>query len=479
MVHAIQATATSILDPPTRGHARGTVLALVAMTTWVAAGCDDPSYVTEAEAITPTADLVVAEGLVTGSPLPGMDVAAFAEGAEAFGEVEAIEDGLGPVFNERSCATCHSNPVVGGSGDQIERRFGRMDAGIFYGYDGPDENHGGTLRQLFSNGTYTVPESNQVCTIPVETQPANANVLDVGRRTTPLFGLGLVDAMPDEFFERLASRQPRAVRGTVSYVRVALPDPRDRGQFIGSRRVARFGWKAGVPSLMQFSADAYTNEMGVTTQSCFRGTSILDFAFESFPNNVAPPEGCNGGDLAPRQPAHADVPEFADDVVGSCAGSLTEIQEDLILFTTFMESLAPPPRDLSNRRAARLGEPLFAEVGCADCHVATTFVTPRRPHNRVPGNYPFHPYSDFLLHDMGTLGDKIGATGDQEARTRLMRTAPLWGARFNTSFLHDGRAPDVGSAIAAHDGQAAAARRRFERLRQAERDAVIAFVLSL
>jgi CxxC motif-containing protein (DUF1111 family) len=417
-----------------------------------------------------------------GEVLPGTDPEAFAEAADAFGEVEGIGDGLGPLFNERGCASCHTTPVAGGSGEQIERRFGTLANGEFYGYDQDPDNHGGTLRQLFSVGTYAT-DAGQVCQIPVEAEPANATVKNVGRRTTPLFGLGLVDAMPDWFFELLARRQDPAVRGVVQYVPVALPDPRDPRQSVGSLRVGRFGWKGQVPGLTQFSGDAYTNEMGITTQSCFRGQSILAFAFENYPNNVAPADGCQGGDLAPLQPAHADVPAFADDVVGPCDGDLTEIQDDLILFTLFMESLAPPPRDMGDnlweRRQIERGEQVFENIGCADCHVSTTFVTPFRPFNGVPGRFPFKPYSDFLAHDMGALGDRIGNTGDPETRTRLMRTQPLWGARFNSSFLHDGRAADIPSAIAAHDGQARSAKRRFERLRRDDREALVRFVLSL
>jgi CxxC motif-containing protein (DUF1111 family) len=416
-------------------------------------------------------------GRTIGDVLPGTDMSLFEEAAEAFGEEEDIDEGLGPIFNERGCGSCHTTPVMGGSGEQIERRFGSIVNGEFYGYDADPDNHGGTLRQLFSNGTYTV--GTQVCEIPVEVEPSGANVNNVGRRTTPLFGLGLVDAMPDWFFDLLASLQPPSIRGVAQRVPVALPDPRDPRQSIGSLRVGRFGWKGRVPSLMQFSGDAYTNEMGITTQSCFRGQSITAFAFENLPNNITPADGCNGGDLAPVQAAHADVPEFTDDAVGPCTGGLTEIQDDLILFTAFMESLAPPPRDLSDVGAILRGGPAFLKAGCAGCHTPTVFVTPPRPHNGVPGFYPFQPFSDFLAHDMGSLGDRIGDSGDTEEVTRRLRTAPLWGARFNTSFLHDGRAPDIRSAILAHDGQGRAARIAFERLRSYEQDALIRYVLSL
>ncbi|HKY38823.1 MAG TPA: di-heme oxidoredictase family protein [Polyangiaceae bacterium] len=412
-----------------------------------------------------------------GDTLPGTDPVAFAEALDAFAALEDIDEGLGPTFNETGCGACHTLPVVGGSGVPIERRFGRLTAGVFFGFDTPPEDEGGTLRQLFSNGTYL--NGAVECTIPVEVTPASANVRDVGRRTTPLFGLGLVDAMPDAFFDALAAAQPAAIRGVVQRVPIALPDPRDPTQTLGGLRVGRFGWKGGIPSLLVFSGDAYDNEMGITTQSCVNGVSVLAFAGENHPNNVPPPDGCNGGDLAPPQPDHPDVPTFTDDAVGPCDGGRSEIQDDLVLFTTFMESLAPPPRDMSDRRSVEQGERLFKEVGCADCHVTTTFRTPDHPFNGVPGKFKFQPFSDFLAHDMGALGDGIGNTGDSVATTRLMRTSPLWGARFNPNFLHDGRAATIEEAILAHDGQGAASRDGFSALQQAERRSLVKFVNSL
>ena len=422
----------------------------------------------EGEAIAESVDSVI------GDTLPGTDADEFEEGADAFATIEGIADGLGPTFNDRACGNCHIDPVLGGSGTPIERRFGRVQNGVFDGM----ESQGGSLRQLFSNGTYN--NGSTRCTIPVEAEPSGATVRNVGRRTTPLFGLGLVDAMPDSFFDGLAAAQPAAIRGIVNRVSVLLPDPRDPSQSIGSTRVGRFGWKAGVPGLTQFSGDAYVNEMGITTQSCFRGVSVLAFANENNPNGIAPPAGCNGGDLAPANPAgNPNIPQFTDDAVGSCAGNLTEIQEDVEEFTTFMEHLAPPPRDLSDAISIARGDPLFNQVGCSGCHVRTTFRTPASPFNGVPGNFAFNPFSDFLVHDMGALGDGIGNTGDPVANTRRMRTAPLWGARFNNRFLHDGRAADVRAAILAHGGQAQASRDAFNALSGTSQHDVVQFVRSL
>lgn len=411
-----------------------------------------------------------------GDTLPGTDPVVFEEALDAFSAVEDIDDGLGPVFNERSCGNCHTQPVIGGSGAQIEQRFGRVLNGIFYAYDGKEDNEGGSLRQLFSNGTFT--NGTQTCEIPVESEPHDANVR-TGRRTTPLFGLGLVDALPDVVFDFIAAVQPASIRGTVQRASVLLPDERDPTQAINSLRVGRFGLKGQVPSLTMFSADAYLNEMGITTQSCFKGTSVVAFAFENYSNNVAPVPGCNGGDMVTANPAgNPQVPEFTDDPVGTCDDGRSELQEDVELFRTFMEHLAPPPINITDPIQFARGAYVFAKDSCAGCHVPA-LITPSAPFNGVPGLFAFAPFSDFLGHDMGALGDGIGATGDPVAKTRLMRTAPLWGARFNTQFLHDGRAKTVRDAILAHDGQGAAARNAFAAEKAADQSALLTFINSI
>ncbi|HEX2685243.1 MAG TPA: di-heme oxidoredictase family protein, partial [Kofleriaceae bacterium] len=379
---------------------------------------------------------------------------------------------------ERACANCHTTPVIGGSGVQIERRFGEVTNGIFYAYDQAQDDEGGTLRQLFSNGTYT--NGTTTCTIPVEHEPATANVHNVGRRTLPLFGLGLVDAMPDIWFDFLAAIEPSATRGTVLRAKPQFPDVRDPSQSLTATRVARFGIKDQQTNLVSFSGDAYINEMGISTQSCYKGTSILAFAFDNQSNNVSPPAGCNGGDLAPAQPAgDPNIPQFTDDAVGSCAGGLSEVQDDLANFLFFMEHLAPPPQASIDPIVSFIASVDFVSIGCSDCHTPIAFTTPSNPFNGVPGNYSFYPFSDFLVHDMGSLGDGIGNTGDTVAKTRQMRTAPLWGARFNTQFLHDGRAKTIRDAILAHDGQGLAARNNFVGLSSLEQSFLIAYVNSL
>ena len=410
-----------------------------------------------------------------GDPLPGTDPDKFAEAKANFAAAEDITDGLGPVFNERACGNCHGIPVVGGSGNQIERRYGSIQNGVFFAYDQAPENQGGTLRQLFSNGTYTNPNTGVTCSIPVETEPADATIHNVGRRSLPLFGLGLVDALPDITFDIIAALEPAAQRGTVLRAIPQFPDPRDPNQSFTAKRVQRFGIKDQQTNLQSFAGDAYINEMGISTQSCVRGTSVTAFATDNQSNNVAPKAGCNMGDLAPPQPDGS----FTDDAVGPCTNGLTEVQEDIDNFRFFMEHEAPPPPGPIDAISAVVGPVVFASVGCANCHIQFAFVTPSNPFNGVPGNFSFSPFSDFLVHDMGSLGDGIGNTGDTIAQTRQMRTAPLWGARFNTQFLHDGRAKTVRDAILAHDGQGKAARDAFASLDSLSQFFLLQYVNSL
>jgi CxxC motif-containing protein (DUF1111 family) len=437
-------------------------------------------------------EIVTAEQGVIGDFLPGLQVGTdlLAEAEEAFLEVEGIDDGVGPIFNERACGTCHDEGATGGAGDNTERRFGRFVNGAF----DPLANRGGSLRQLFATGPFT-GLNGQACNPPVEVEPAEATVRNVGRRTQPLFGLGLVDSLPDSTFDSIAARQPPIFRGTVQRVKVVVPNPGDPSQSFNSTRVARFGWKGGVPSLLQFSADAYVNEMAITTQSCFKGTSLNAFAIESAPNGVPTSAFCD--DRAARQtgtpPGGLTAAQWAqvDDAVGSCSGGRTEIQDDVFLFAVFMTALAPPPRASGNAVQVAFGSRLFDAAQCSQCHVRTTFRTPANPppidigngddRIRVPANFSFRPFSDFLVHDMGSLGDRIGNAGDSEATTRRMRTQPLWGNRFQSRLLHDGRCGqgDIACAIRAHDGQAAISRITFNALGSTAQNALVAFVRSL
>jgi CxxC motif-containing protein (DUF1111 family) len=380
---------------------------------------DEPVAVIPAE-VTPELQLALASRML-GDPLQRLTAderARFAAGLEEFSTPEEADEGLGPVFNEDACIVCHTDPV-GGTTGRLETRFGRRGNN---GKFDPLANLGGSLLQDHAIGRV----ADGFKFFP-ERVPRGANVV-ASRMTTPLFGLGLVDAVPDQELIGLAQRQPRDVRGIAN----VLTDIAT-----GETRVGRFGWKAQVATLQTFSGDAYLNEMGITSPN--------------FPN-----ENCPQGDCTAL--AHNPVPAVNDTGNGVTA------------FKDFMTLLAPPQRGSSSQ----LGEDLFKSTGCATCH------TPKLATGPSPvaalDRKVFEPFSDFLLHDMGRLGDGIvqgNATG------RLMRTAPLWGAHARPAFLHDGRATTIAGAILAHDGQGRAARQRFDNLSFDKKRALVAYVNSL
>ena len=358
-----------------------------------------------------------------GEALPGLtdeEQQAFEEGLEEFTEVETVDEGLGPVFNGVSCAACHFSPKIGGDSPVVETRFGTRDKKQF----DPLLSGGGSLIQI--NGIGAV----NGCMFVGEEVPDEANVAS-GRKTTPLFGAGLIEAIPDDALRQLADRQTSAIKGKVHGVKEV---------FSPQTRAGRFGHKAQAATLLQFSGDAYLNEMGITSPN---------FRLENCPNGDCSLLRCD------------PVADPEDD------GSGVEA------FANFMRLLAPPPRGAITPEV-EAGEQVFARIGCAGCHVPT-WTTGSSPVAALNG-VTFHPYSDFLLHDMGGLGDGIeqGKAGGTE-----MRTMPLWGLRERTSFLHDGRTDSLTEAIGAHAGQGQAARDQFEALSGPEVQQLLEFLLSL
>src|SRR5207247_6913559 len=218
----------------------------------------------------------------------------FIVGKAEFEEEDTVAEGLGPVFNEASCATCHTSPV-GGSTGRTETRFGRTVDGVFDALVGL----GGSLRQDKAIGAV----ADSFVFIPEEV-PGAANVT-AGRITTQLFGLGLVDAVTDSALRQLASLQATLYPATAGTPSTTVEIN------TGLVRVGRFGWKAQNPTLFQFSGDAYVNEMGIT-------------------NPEFPDETCPQGDCGAL--VHNPVPDLNDDGTG--------VQR----FADFMTLLAPPPR---------------------------------------------------------------------------------------------------------------------------------------
>ena len=363
-----------------------------------------------------------------GEPLPGLsqaELARFDEGKDEFEDEETPEEGLGPVFNDTSCARCHANPAVGGSNGTVETRFGAVGAD---GKFDPLAQFGGSLIQVNGIG------QAGGCDFTGETVPAQANRVS-GRRTTPLFGLGLVDAVPESTFGYVAQIEQKIWPDEAGRV-ATVHDIARNGDAVG-----RFGWKNQVPTLHQFAGDAYLNEMGITSPE--------------FPDENCPQGDCSL--LAACNP----LPTLNDDGTGPAA------------FENFMKMLAPPPRKQLTAQVLA-GRFVFTVVGCTHCHW-DTFRTGDSTVSSLD-HVTFHPYSDFLLHEMGSLGDGI-ETGD--AKGKEFRTAPLWGLSQMASYLHDGRAATVKDAILAHDGQARRARDRFARASGADQAALLAFLASL
>ena len=367
-----------------------------------------------------------------GTALPQLDatlLSRFNAGRVVFTTVFTPQTGLGPLFNSVSCASCHEQPVVGGSGNNDPAEGGEdveLHATAFHGAGVPCDNLasvGGPVIQK-----QLTPALSDVLHITAEPIPAAAT--DSGHRTTPdLFGLGLLDAVPDAEI-------------------LALADPLDlNGDGISGRpnrtadgRLGRFGRKAQVATLREFNTDAFVMEMGITdpgnqTEQTIGGMPL-------------PP----GVDPLPEPEISAEQFDAAD---------------------AFVRFLAPPPRaplDLTGVQGAGV----FGRIGCASCHVPL-LVTGNNP---VPA-LQFRKvlaYTDLLLHDMGPdLADIC--LGD--AQPSEFRTEPLMGLRFATAFLHDGRAATVAQAIELHGGEGLAARNRFLQLNKFERGALLKFLGSL
>jgi CxxC motif-containing protein (DUF1111 family) len=352
-----------------------------------------------------------------GEPLPGLtpeQLHLFHQGKDAFEEEEANEEGLGPTFNDVGCATCHLTPVTGGASEIVETRAASYNDGVYR------ELPGGSLFQSKA----VRPECS-------EKVPPRANVKAL-RQTTPLFGSGLIEAVPDVQIKAYAALQAQThpeQAGRVHNVRDAAT---------GQMRIGRFGWKSQQATLLAFSGDAYLNEMGITTPM--------------FPDENAP-----NGDME-KLKACDNVPEPEDD------------GEDIEFFTNFMRLLAPPPR-ADDSQLAR-GQQIFTQIGCAVCHYSgyRAVSDVKAIDGRLVASF-----SDLLLHDAGT-GDGIN---QGEAQGLELRTAPLWGLSASAPYLHDGSARTIEEAILRHANQAASARNMFQALSPADKADVLSFLGSI
>jgi CxxC motif-containing protein (DUF1111 family) len=345
-----------------------------------------------------------------------------------------VADGLGPVFNAAGCGECHGTPIIGGSSQVVEKRAGFLRNGQFF--DPP----GGSLIQ-----------DRSIDPRVQELVPRGADVVAF-RASLSILGLGFVEAIANETLADIQRNQPADVRGRLIQVPV-LEAP-------GQTRVGRFGWKNQQASLLSFSADAYVNEMGIT--------SPMQRDENSFNGNVA--AAARYDNVPPGSPNDVD-----DEGV------------DVALFALFMRSTLAPPRDLAlaNTRDAVNGSRIFDRIGCATCHTRT--IVTARPGSWINGNTlkvaealgnkTIQPFSDFLLHDVST-GDGIVQNGGQATRN-MLRTVPLWGLRARGRFMHDLQSLTLTDAIRRHGGQATRARQNFDALSRFEEDDVLTFLMSL
>ena len=458
--------------------------------------------------------------------------------------------GLGPVYDATSCVSCHQNPITGSSSQVSEIRAGHRDpnTGNFIEPPGGSLIHQRAIRAEIQE--HVRPEDN------VRTLRMSTNTL----------GNGFVEVIQDRTIIDICDAQPRDMQGLPIIVPVAVAvktvadgEP-DEFEFV--LRIGRFGWKAQEASLLNFSANAYLNEMGITSplqpnENRSNGRDVSQF------DEVADPED----EAQPKPNLSTPKPTKLDDFSHPFG-------EDVEAFARFMRSTKVPPRDFALteldifKDVVKAGEKIFGNIKCAVCHTPQYITppagTPIRPiwrrNNSIPGidfssddkkgvvpealgNKILRPFSDFMLHDIGT-GDGIVQTQDAQRPARgaeqylqqaqqapetqwlqqapaeadrcvvhmvqdlsaqptsttaenlegikasgarvldgrtanMIRTAPLWGLRVRPQLLHDGSALTTEEAILRHSVQAKDAKEAFERLSREDKQRLLIFLKSL
>ncbi len=354
-----------------------------------------------------------------------------------FAQIEGVTDGIGPVFNDVSCANCHQDAGVTGTATQNkELRVGYYRNGK---YSDPDI----TLPSGEVVRARSLVDLRSTCPAAHETAPEDVNVKTF-RLTLPVLGDGFIEAIPDAAILAFRDRQCRISGGRICGLAIQVPVLEAAP---GQTGVGRFGWKAQHRSLLSFSADAYLNEMGIT-------------------NPLQPTEVAQTCNMDPTVPNNTD---------------------DIFTFAKFMRSTKAPGPDplLLARAQAQAGARVFQRLGCAFCHfpnwqTADSGTPINGGQFTVPdalASKTIHPYSDFLLHDVGT-GDGIVQNGGDASRNRV-RTPPLWGLRIRTVFMHDGNSVTLTDAIHRHRGEAEDSSRNYRQLAPQEQAWLAAFLRSL
>jgi CxxC motif-containing protein (DUF1111 family) len=386
-----------------------------------------------------------------------------------FEEVEQPSDGLGPLYNAQSCRECHQSPVSGASSQVTELRVG---------HQGPD-GHFRTPEIPIAHGTEVIAGRSLVndrAICPSGAFPNNeiqervpeTETIRTFRLSLNLLGDGFVEAVADQTFINLAEQQCKSSHRKICGQVLQVPIVEAPGQM----SVGRFGWKDQHASLLSFAGDAYLNEMGITNRlQPDEVTKLCNTVSE--PNDTPGPDGLS------------DIDHFA----------------------RFIRATKAPARDsqLATSAVAQRGFGLFDKIGCATCHVATLTTAPTGTKINggtftIPvalGSITFHPYGDFLMHDVGTGDGILQATRehygnkvfqmmsgylskqDFESSRNKIRTAPLWGVRLRPRLMHDGASLTLRDAILRHRGEASHVGQQFEKLKRGDQEAIIEFLKCL
>jgi CxxC motif-containing protein (DUF1111 family) len=428
-----------------------------------------------------------------GDPLPGLtadETAFFTDGGIRFTDVEVVtggaNNGLGPRFNSNQCLSCHSQPAAGGStparnpsiaiatlngaknvvpwfivqnGPVREVRFKRN----------PNGTNDGGVHDLF---VITGRSDAKGCNIaqpnflpagnPLTGQGGNPNI--IFRIPTPVFGAGLIEAIPDSAIlaNMKADASVKSGLGIYGHPNAHLSGNANLSANDGT--ITRFGWKAQNKSLLMFSGEAYNVEMGVTNQL--------------FPQERDETPGC----VFNATPE--DTVNFTPASTSTSTPN-TAVLSDIEGFADFMRMLAPPTPAPATPSTTN-GRALFVRIGCAHCHTPsfTTAAKIASGSSTNPSaalsNQPVNLFSDLLVHHMGRgLADGItqGAAGPDE-----FRSAPLWGVGKRVFFLHDGRTSNLVEAIEAHKSKLSEANKviaHFNELKAREQQDIINFLRSL
>ena len=368
--------------------------------------------------------------------------------AGVFSEIDTPEKGLGPMYNGVSCAECHQNMAVGGGAQAQVLRAGHTSRGehsrdnYLHDFRRRRDTNGSSATftaasAVLSNGD-VIPDRSLINqrAICADAQPhaTTSDNTSTGRISLSVLGDGFVEAVPDATFLALAKQN----HGEAVMVPV-LETP-------SATEVGRFGWKTQHASLLSFAGDAYFNEMGITN--------------ELFPDEIT----------TVCEPPGVPHPNDVDRDLGSLAA--------------FMRATKVPSRGAITPQVNQ-GQAIFEAIGCASCHVATLVTAPAGTviHGGayvVPdalGGKQFHPFGDFLLHDIGT-SDGIQQNGPADTANK-MRTSPLWGLRTRTQLMHDGSVTTIEEAVQRHSHEAAGEALRFRSLPSAQKQLIYTFLRSL